>query len=309
FSDTTTVTSDVIWFRCKCVASQKSKKYDVYCAVHQQTGKCLKGKCACPQGVLGNCSHVAGLLLALEFINRTKAQNPGDISCTSRLCQWRKPKPLSEIVIYKPAYGKAPQKPKERGYDLRHPDDRVPDLAKVQAQVKELMQLYPNTGLQQMWDIPVEVPEVEFEVILETSEMDKMAEALIVMPARCHGLLGGAENTKVLESKHMNIGGQDIRGLHWKDVASIKDFCVTIHDNGVLPLKRNSTYFSQVQGEMAIMSVPRTDFVLWNPVDLMVERIYFDVNFWKNELFPKLQAFYKTKVVPEILGGKFGLRT
>lgn len=38
-----------------------------------------------------------------------------------------------------------------------------------------------------------------------------------------------------------------------------------------LALKRNSRYYCQVQGEMAILKIPWCDFVVWTMVDIHIE--------------------------------------
>ena len=73
--------------------------------------------------------------------------------------------------------------------------------------------------------------------------------------------------------------------------------------NGQLKLQKTSRYFSQVQGEMAILGVPWCDFVVWTLTDIYIERINFDRAFWQDELLPKLDHFYTTCVVPELLTG------
>ena len=54
---------------------------------------------------------------------------------------------------------------------------------------------------------------------------------------------------------------------------------------------------------MAILKVPWCDFVVWTVVDIHIERIYFDHHFWEDQLLPKLDHFYVTAMVPEILMG------
>ena len=68
-------------------------------------------------------------------------------------------------------------------------------------------------------------------------------------------------------------------------------------------LKRNSRYYCQVQGEMAILKVPLCDFVVWTVIDIHIERVYFDHLFGENQLLSKLDNFYAKAMVPEILIG------
>ena len=66
-----------------------------------------------------------------------------------------------------------------------------------------------------------------------------------------------------------------------------------------LHLKRDHQYFSQVQGQMAICGVEWCDFAIWlGPGLISVERIPLDVDFWTNNLLPKLVTFYHEHAVP-----------
>ena len=54
---------------------------------------------------------------------------------------------------------------------------------------------------------------------------------------------------------------------------------------------------------MAILGVPWCDFVVWTLTDIYIEHINFDRALWQDELLPKLDHFYTTCVVPELLTG------
>jgi hypothetical protein len=64
------------------------------------------------------------------------------------------------------------------------------------------------------------------------------------------------------------------------------------YKEGKASLKRDHIYFHQLQGVMAICQLSWIDFVVYTVKDLHVERIYFDVLKWENNMLPKLTDFY-----------------
>ena len=70
-----------------------------------------------------------------------------------------------------------------------------------------------------------------------------------------------------------------------------------------LELNRAHKFFTQVQGELAVMQRPWADFVVYTlaPADnIFVQRIKADSVFWKDVLLPKLVKFYTSALVPEL---------
>ena len=74
-------------------------------------------------------------------------------------------------------------------------------------------------------------------------------------------------------------------------------------DDGNLHLPSDHQYYSQVQGEMAIIGVEWCDFVVYSNGCVIVDRILADLDYWNN-LMEKLEHFYVTHVIPEILSGR-----
>jgi len=109
----------------------------------------------------------------------------------------------------------------------------------------------------------------------------------------------------VLEIKcPYSIDGKLIIKERLADIVKTHGSKFFLEQNGnQLALKRNSRYYCQVQGEMAILKVPWCDFVVWTIVDIQIERIFFDHHFWEDQLLPKLDSFYVKAMVPEILTG------
>jgi len=77
-------------------------------------------------------------------------------------------------------------------------------------------------------------------------------------------------------------------------------FYLTRLPDGDFRLKKDSHHYCQIQGQMAICQVEFCDFVVYHPSsgDILVERVHFDQDFWKNRLFPKLKSFHDKYVFP-----------
>ena len=70
--------------------------------------------------------------------------------------------------------------------------------------------------------------------------------------------------------------------------------------DGLLHLPIDHGYYTQVQGEMAILGVEWCDFVVYSNGVVVEDRILADADYWKN-LEEKLEQFYLYYIVPEIL--------
>ena len=71
-------------------------------------------------------------------------------------------------------------------------------------------------------------------------------------------------------------------------------------DDGNLHLPSDHVYYTQVQGEMAILGVEWCDFVVYSNGCVIVDHILADLDYWHN-LSKKLEEFYVTHVILEIL--------
>ena len=67
-------------------------------------------------------------------------------------------------------------------------------------------------------------------------------------------------------------------------------------------LKRNHTcgYFVQIQGQLGITGLNWCDFCVYlsESNEMSVERIYFNEDFWANNLLPKLSDFFLKQALP-----------
>ena len=86
-----------------------------------------------------------------------------------------------------------------------------------------------------------------------------------------------------------------------KDAASeAKDFCLTVNtQSSSLRLKKSHQYYYQIQAAMFCTRVKWCDFVVRTNVDLHMERVQWDPEFWMSVL-PKLHSFYFTAILPEL---------
>ena len=91
-----------------------------------------------------------------------------------------------------------------------------------------------------------------------------------------------------------------------EDACKNKSFCCS-QVNGKARLKRNHNYYYQVQGQLAATSREWCDFVIWTTVNCSIERIAFDGNFWRDECLPKLETFYSSCFLPEVVYPRISL--
>lgn len=82
-------------------------------------------------------------------------------------------------------------------------------------------------------------------------------------------------------------------------IAENKKFYSSIVD-GKLRLKSSHQYYYQVQAQMGIYQIDNADFVIWTQKDISVERVPFNIEFWK-DMTIKLERFYKKAMLKEIL--------
>lgn len=77
--------------------------------------------------------------------------------------------------------------------------------------------------------------------------------------------------------------------------------------DNVVTLKRDHSYYYQMQGQLGVTGYSWCDFVILTKCEdsiaksISMERIYIDVEFWESYLLPGLLYFYTQAVVPEKL--------
>ena len=78
-----------------------------------------------------------------------------------------------------------------------------------------------------------------------------------------------------------------------------KNFCLTENGSSLIGLKHSHQYYYQIQATMFCTRRKWCDFVVRTTVDLYVERIAWDPQFWMSVL-PRLHSFYFTAILPEL---------
>ena len=69
-------------------------------------------------------------------------------------------------------------------------------------------------------------------------------------------------------------------------------------------MKKSHRYYSQIQGQLAISGCNKAYFVVWTTVgEPFVEIIQYDKKYWQT-VFTNIQLFFKTFMVPVLLGIK-----
>ncbi len=82
--------------------------------------------------------------------------------------------------------------------------------------------------------------------------------------------------------------------------SQLSAFCCYSNEDGSLQLKAHHKYNYQVQMQMAICERKFTDFIVWSPCGVSVERVHFDNELWQI-MCPKLLNFHINVLVPELL--------
>ncbi|XP_053382010.1 uncharacterized protein LOC128549398 [Mercenaria mercenaria] len=84
--------SPVSYVRSKCYPSMQKGVYEQWVLISKHAPfQILKANCTCPAGNGEGCSHVAGLLFALEGRPITPVEDDDSVPCTSKPCQWNQP--------------------------------------------------------------------------------------------------------------------------------------------------------------------------------------------------------------------------
>lgn len=71
-------------------------------------------------------------------------------------------------------------------------------------------------------------------------------------------------------------------------------------ENGEFHLKKETRWYYQIQGELAVTKLNDADLVVYTNKGIMVIKVKFDPDFWYT-ILTKLHHFYDTFMVPEIL--------
>lgn len=120
--------------------------------------------------------------------------------------------------------------------------------------------------------------------------------------ASSDGRVTEENSTGVLEIKcPYSIKGTLVNAMEIPDILAMEDksFCLENTSEGP-KLKSSHKYYAQVQGEMALMSAPWCDFVVWTAAksnNICVDRVLFDPEFVAS-MMPKLVQFYMKFIFP-----------
>ena len=94
-------------------------------------------------------------------------------------------------------------------------------------------------------------------------------------------------------------------GMTVDEACKEKNFCLEKLADGSVQLKRNHSYFCQVQGQLYCSIIPLEGivFVVYfgENMPLFIEKIHFQNRKWYDELLPKIDYFYRRAFFPEML--------
>lgn len=83
---------------------------------------------------------------------------------------------------------------------------------------------------------------------------------------------------------------------------NLKTFYLKCNEStGKINLKLTHDYYFQIQGQLHITQKSFCDFIIWTPLDIYIERIFKNENFWLNKMQTQLVNFYHEALLPEII--------
>ena len=166
--------------RAQCWPSQDTSKASYKCTVciDRKEGRCYGGHCRCVSGLGEACSHIAGLLFAIEDFCCRGMRSLCGPSVTEIICRWCEPckqkvdpVPLSDLAVAKAeGSGRRRKRWTRKGisfYDPRHPDDRGLDQTAKAELKNDMLKDFGDCGfLRHLYDAddsgssPSDVPDV-----------------------------------------------------------------------------------------------------------------------------------------------------
>ena len=78
---------------------------------------------------------------------------------------------------------------------------------------------------------------------------------------------------------------------------------LNMNDNQILELNRKHPYYTQLQGQMAVIGLKMGHFFVWSPKGSLQTIVNFDPMFWVH-LQEKLSTFFNAYIVPYLLSAK-----
>lgn len=113
----------------------------------------------------------------------------------------------------------------------------------------------------------------------------------------CECCLGGVLEVKCPYLLYVN----NVQNIN--EYVKCKNSCLC-SKNGEISLKRDHTYYYQVQMQIFLSELRYCDFVIWSPKIFFKERILPDLDFWNKHCEIALN-FHREVIMPELLGKYF----
>ena len=76
-----------------------------------------------------------------------------------------------------------------------------------------------------------------------------------------------------------------------EEAAHTAGFCCIVNSSESIQLKKNHSYYAQIQGQMALGELPWCDFVIYTQKDISIQRITFNQSYW-NDSLTKLESTF-----------------
>lgn len=88
-------------------------------------------------------------------------------------------------------------------------------------------------------------------------------------------------------------------GMQAHEACMNKSFFLQQTDDGKISLKRNHNYYFQLQGQLFVSGFEFIDFIVYfgDDIPIFIERIYFDKQFWADNMYQQLYITIYTDTV------------
>ena len=80
-----------------------------------------------------------------------------------------------------------------------------------------------------------------------------------------------------------------------------KGFYLVTSENGNVKLDKTHEYYFQVQTQLGVTGLSKAYFVVWTPIDLHIEIINFDKQFWE-QICTSAEKIFRIALLPELIG-------
>ena len=156
-------------------ASYKKDLYHVTVTIRSPDGNVVNASCECAASAMARCSHIAGVLFAVEDYTIEFGCEP--LACTSKLCSWNQgSKRKQPSVVHKQTYNKKRAANRMIDFDPRRVDDV--SMSDSVSNLNNFVSTLPQLG--SMWETILELHYTDYTLSQsEQLQRDELANQFI----------------------------------------------------------------------------------------------------------------------------------